>query len=81
MHDVTLLPVDSCLLSLMAAGLANGVLAHHRLNPLDVRTHVRVQIVPWGTAIAIAAQGVKDMYTTKNQIPKIGSKYSQKINT
>jgi hypothetical protein len=46
MHDVTLLPVDSCLLSLMAAGQTDGVLAHHRLNPLDVGTHVRVQIVP-----------------------------------
>ncbi len=47
MHDVTLLPVDSGLLRLMAAaGLTDGVLAHHRLNPLDVGTHVRVQIVP-----------------------------------
>ncbi len=46
MHDVTLLPVDSCLLRLVAAGLADGVLAHHRLNPFDVGTHVRVQIVP-----------------------------------
>ncbi len=64
MHDVTLLPVDSCLLRLEAAGQTDCVLAHHRLNPLDVWTHVRVQIVPWGTAIAIAArsaQCVKDM--------------------
>jgi hypothetical protein len=56
MHDVTLLPVDSCLLKLVAAaGQTDCVLAHHRLNPLDIGTHVRVQIVPRGTPIAIAA--------------------------